>query len=340
MPLQKQPSEGDFDEIVRLIEAARTRAFQKVNEELVLLYFEVGKYLSEVAEKSVYGEAFMEKAARYIQSRYPGIRGFNQRGLYRMKKFYETYNGEDEILTALLTKLSWTNHLLIMSKAKTPEERRFYLELCAKEHYSSRQLERQMDSAYFERFVLSKKRPEKAIVPLSINNEFLDSYVLDFLDLPEVYSENEFEKAIVANLKKFILEIGSDFSFVGEQYRVQVGGHDYYLDLLFFHRGLMCLVAFELKIGEFKPEYIGKINFYLEALDRTVKRENENPSVGVVLCAKKDNEVVEYAMSRSMSPTLVSEYVLQLPDKRLLQEKLREFVEIVGIDDATTDGGE
>lgn len=161
-------------------------------------------------------------------------------------------------------------------------------------------------------------------------NIFLDNYVLDFLNLPAEVSEHDLQKSIIQNLKDFILEIGKDFTFIGEEYRVQVGNHDYYIDLLFYHRGLSCLVAFELKIGEFKPEYVGKINLYLEALDREVKKENENPSVGVILCASKDDEVVEFALSRSLSPTMVSEYNLKLIDKKLLQRKLKEYIELAG----------
>jgi RecB family endonuclease NucS len=152
--------------------------------------------------------------------------------------------------------------------------------------------------------------------------------VLEFLDLPEQYSEKNLRKAIIGNLKQFILEFGKDFTFIGEEYRVQVGGQDFYIDLLFYNRALSCLVAVELKIGKFKPEHIGQINFYLEALDRDVKKPNENPSVGVILCASKDDAVVEYALSRSMSPTLVSDYRLCLPDKQLLQNKLRELTEL------------
>ena len=161
-------------------------------------------------------------------------------------------------------------------------------------------------------------------------NVFLDNYVLDFLDVPETVSERDLQKSIIRNLKDFILEIGKDFTFIGEEYRVQVGMHDYYIDLLFYHRGLSCLVAFELKIGEFKPEYVGKMNLYLEALDREVKKDNENPSVGVILCASKDDEVVEFALSRSLSPTMVSEYNLKLIDKKLLQKKLKEYIELAG----------
>lgn len=145
-------------------------------------------------------------------------------------------------------------------------------------------------------------------------NVFLDNYVLNFLNVPETVSGRDLQKSIIRNLKDFILVIGKYFTFIGEAYRVQVGKHDYYIDLLFYHRGLSCLVAFELKIGEFKPEYVGKINLYLETLDREVKKENENPSVGVILCAGTDDEVVEFALSRSLSPTMVSEYNLKLID--------------------------
>ena len=161
----------------------------------------------------------------------------------------------------------------------------------------------------------------------------MDTYTLDFLDVSELVSERDLQKSIIKNLKNFVLEIGKDFTFIGEEYRLQVGNHDYFVDLLFYHRGLACLVAFELKIGEFKPEYVGKINLYLEALDREVKKPNENPSVGIILCAKKDDEVVEFALSRSLSPTMVSEYKLKLIDKKLLQDKLKEYIELASNDE-------
>lgn len=215
-----------------------------------------------------------------------------------------------------------------MSGSKTAEERHFYMALCAKEHYSKRELERQMDSAYYERYMLSGKKQLPEAVPATVRGSILDSYVLEFLDLPEQFSERNLRKAIIENLKQFILEFGRDFTFIGEEYRVQVGGQDFYIDLLFYNRQLACLVPVELKIGKFRPEHIGQINFYLEALDRDVKKPNENPSVGVILCADKDDAVVEYALSRSMSPTLVSSYNLCLPDKALLRDKLRELTEL------------
>ena len=202
------------------------------------------------------------------------------------------------------------------------------MDLCVKEHYSKRELERQMDSAYYERYMLSSKKSMPESVSQDVRGSILDTYVLEFLDLPGQFSEYNLRKAIMENLKRFILEFGRDFTFIGEEYRVQVGGQDFYIDLLFYNRALSCLVPIELKIGKFKPEHIGQINFYLEALDRDVKRPNENPSVGVILCAGKDDAVVEYALSRSISPTLVSDYTLHLPDKKLLQSKLRELTDL------------
>lgn len=327
MSSELTPKTGQFDEIISIIDNARTRALKAVNAELIQMYWNVGEYLSALCADSEFGDKVIDEAAAYIAKENPGVKGFNRRGLYRMKQFYETYR-DDEFVTPLVTQISWTNHLLIMSGSKTVEERHFYMALCAKEHYSKRELERQMSSAYYERYMLSSKKLMTESVPQDVRGSILDTYVLEFLNLPEQFSERSLRKAITDNLKQFILEFGKDFTFIGEEYRVQVGGQDFYIDLLFYNRALSCLVPIELKIGKFKPEHIGQINFYLEALDRDVKKPNENPSVGVILCASKDDAVVEYALSRSMSPTLVSDYTLYLPDKKLLQNKLRELTEL------------
>lgn len=317
-------SQNNFNDIINIIEQSKSRALKAVNAEMINMYWQIGKYLSGLCENSSFGDKVVDEVAAYIVKENPDIKGFNRRGLYRMKQFYELYK-DDEFVTPLVTQINWTNHLLIMSGAKSSEERHFYMQACIKEHYSKRELERQMDSALYQRFTLSSKKPLPKSVPAAARKSILDSYVLEFLDLPEQYSENNLKKAIIGNLKKFILEFGKDFTFVGEEYRVQVGGQDFYIDLLFYNRALSCLVPIELKIGKFKPEHIGQINFYLEALDRDVKKPNENPSVGVILCASKDDAVVEYALSRSLSPTMVADYTLQLPDKKLLEEKLREI---------------
>ena len=230
-------------------------------------------------------------------------------------------------MSALLTQLSWSCHLLIMSGCKSDEEREFYIRLAIKERYTYRELERQMDSGYYERYMLSKEKllPEKVKSEL---NPFLDSYVMEFLDLPTGFLEKDLRKGLIGGMKQFMLEIGKDFTFVDEEYAITVGGEDFRIDLLFYHRTLRCLVAMELKTGKFKPEYVSKMDFYLEGLDRQVKKPDENPSVGLILCASKNDEVVEYAMSRTMSPMMVSQYQLQLPDKEVLRKKLQELANI------------
>ncbi len=322
--MTKTVSQNNFSDIINIIEQSKSRALKAVNAEMINMYWQIGKYLSGLCENSSFGDKVVDEVAAYIAKENPDIKGFNRRGLYRMKQFYELYK-DDEFVSTLLTQINWSNHLLIMSGAKSAEERHFYMQACIKERYSYRELERQMDSALYQRYMLSSKKALPKSVPAAARESILDSYVLEFLDLPEQYSENNLKKAIIGNLKKFILEFGKDFTFVGEEYRVQVGGQDFYIDLLFYNRALSCLVPIELKIGKFKPEHIGQINFYLEALDRDVKKPNENPSVGVILCASKDDAVVEYALSRSLSPTMVADYTLQLPDKKLLEEKLREI---------------
>ena len=327
----------DFINVVNLIQEARDNAIRKVNEELILLYWNVGKYISEQLESQKWGSSYVDELASFISENCPEVKGFNRRGLYRMKQFYETYK-EKEFVSTLLTQISWSNHLAILSSSKSDEEREFYIRLSIKKRYSARELQRQLDSGYFERYMLSTEKLEPVPVPSTIKNNFLDTYVLEFLSLPDKFSEHEFKKSIIANLKDFILEIGKDFTFVGEEYRVMVGNSDYYIDLLFYHRGLACLVAFELKIGAFKPEHLGKMNFYLEALDREHKKNNENPSVGVILCARKDDEVVEFALSRSLSPTLISDYTLKLIDKKLLRQKLHEITEMADLNMIDSEG--
>ena len=320
-----------FTNILQIIKDSRENALRQVNTQLIIMNMSIGKVLSEQTKVASYGDDYMNRLSDYIQSQFPGIKGFTRRSLYRMKQFYEAYHTNEQ-LSDLITKLSWSSHILILSSCKTEEEREFYLRLSVKENYSKRQLERQIDTGYYERFMLSKGNllPEPV---KSKQSPFLDSYVIEFLNLPETFHENDFRKALVSNMKNFILELGGDFTFVGEEYPIQVGGEDYRIDLLFFHRSLRCLVAIELKVGKFKPEYISKMDFYLEGLDRQIKKDDENPSVGLLLCASKNDEVVEYAMSRTLSPMMVSEYKLKLPNKDILRQKLQELSDTPAIRD-------
>jgi len=326
MPSPASAHEACFQTVLKMIETARARAFHAVNTELIDLYWRLGGFITSRIASDGWGKATIISLAAYIRRHSPNARGFSAQNLWRMRQFYETWRG-DKKLSALLRELSWTNNLFILGKCKRPEEREFYLRLATREKWPSRQLERQIDSALFERVALS---PAKLSAPLrelhpQAADAFKDSYLVEFLQLPRNHSEADLHRRLLAKLRDFLIE---DFCFVGSEYPIQVGGQDFSLDLLFYHRGLQCLVAFDLKIKRFEPEHLGKMEFYLEALDRDVRKAHQRPSIGVLLCATKDNEVVEYALARSASPALIAEYQTALPDKKLLQRKLHEFYQL------------
>lgn len=367
--------QNDFNEILILIEQSRKRAFRKVNEEIIRLYYEVGKIVHQKVNSGKWGSKTVDQLAEFILSKMPGLSGFNRRGLYRMKQFYELYapdsvffqfvtetkliesplasqiinndvnngfeivsptvtqfqnidNLHEKFMTAILTQIPWSLHIEIMSGTRTPEEKFFYLLLTIKENLTKQELRRQIKSAVFERNLLAKQKISKITNNKIAQPLFKDPYIFEFLDLPENFSEKDLEKALIQNLKNFILEIGKGFTYMGNQFRIQVGNKDFYTDLLFYQRDLQCLVLFELKVEEFQPEFLGKLNFYLEALDRDVKRNNENPSIGVLLCKGKDDEVVEYAMARNISPAIVADFETKIIKKEILKEKLIQWSEI------------
>lgn len=364
--MAKLPSNKDFEEIISLIESAKDKAFQKVNEELVRLYFVVGNIVHAKLLDGVWGDNTVGELANYIKNKIGGFSGFTRRGLYRMRQFYETYSSADffdkigsqlnyfleedksskvsalptqidystisteRFLTQILCKINWSNHLEILSQTKSAEEKLFYLLHCIKEKWSMRELRRQLSSGFFERTMLSDKKLQPA---RHVQQSFFrDPYIFEFLDLPDIHSEKDLEKALILNLRKFILEIGKGFTYMGNQFRLQVGIKDYFTDLLFYNRDLQCLVLFELKIQEFEPEFLGKLNFYLEALDRDIKRPFENNSIGVLLCKGKDKEVVEYAMARNTSPAIVADYETKLIPKKVLANKLHQLIHQLAID--------
>lgn len=342
--------ETRFDEVILLIKQARSNAIKQVNIELINLHWQVGAYISNKVANAIWGNKTVTELADHIEKHHPDLKGFTRRNLYNMKQFYEAYipslnndNQSDIIVQSViaqfkeinnirnsdLVKLSWTHHLILISRTKSQEEREFYLKLCIRENYSVRELERQINACLFERIMLGQTNLPESIKDkqADITNVFKDSYVFEFLNLPKPHNEKDLQKALIKGIKDFVIELGKDFLFVGEEYKIQVGNKDFYIDLLFYHRGLQCLIPFELKADEFKPEYIGKLNFYLEALDRDHKKANENPSIGILLCKNKDADVVEYALSRTLSPSMVADYQMQLPDKKLLRDKLHDILE-------------
>jgi len=346
-----------FIEVSELIASAKLRAVQAVNSTLVDLYWHVGAIISQKVEAAEWGDGVVTQLSQYIAETHPNICGFTRANLARMRQFYETYKdlaasqepaaldeAEESVIVsplvrqldqarktlvipALLRKLPWTHHMTIIGQSKRPEEREFYLKLAIKERWGKRELERQIKGALFERAVLNPLKVSPAVrqtheEALSV---FKDSYVVEFLNLPQEHAESDLHRGLLLKLKDFLIELGRDFCFVGSEFPIQVGGRDFALDLLFFHRGLNCLVAIELKVGRFEPEYLGKLSFYLEALDRDIKKDHEKPAIGVLLCASKDSEVVEYALNRTLTPALIAEYQTKLPDKKILQAKLHEF---------------
>lgn len=325
MSTSLQPQD-DFSEITRLITAARQQAVRAVNTTLIALYWQIGQRISRKIASAEWGDGVVSQLAEHLAVTQPGLQGFTRRNLFRMRQFYEAYE-DNEIVSTLVSQLPWTHHLIILSQSKRREEREFYLRLAIQEQWSKRELERQFKAALFERTVLNpvKVSPLVSQTHPEALGVFKDTYLVEFLDLPTGHGEADLHRGLLRRLKHFLIELGRDFCFVGSEFPLQVGGRDFALDLLFFHRGLNCLVAIELKVGRFEPEYMGKLSFYLEALDRDVKKAHERPAIGVLLCASKDDEVVEYALSRSLSPALIAEYQTQLPDKALLQAKLHEF---------------
>ena len=319
-------NEADFNEIVKLITSSKERAYQAVNVLLIDLYWKIGGYISQKIKSAEWGDSVVRELATHITMTQPNLKGFTRSNLFRMRQFYETYCN-NEIVAPLARQLPWTHNLIILGQSKQPEEREFYLKKALTEKWSKRELERQFKSALFERTMLHTSSTSSALKNIHPQAEsiFKDTYMVEFLNLPKSHNEDDLHHGLLTQLKDFLIELGRDFCFVGSEYPLQVGGRDFFVDLLFFHRGLNCLICAELKVGRFEPEYLGKLSFYLEALDRDVKKAHENPAIGILLCASKDDEVVEYSLSRTASPALIAEYKTQLPDRKLLRKKLHEL---------------
>ncbi|MDA2922778.1 PDDEXK nuclease domain-containing protein [Patescibacteria group bacterium AH-259-L07] len=310
-----------------------------MNKALLHAYWSIGKELSKNAS---YGKSVVERLSKDLRFKYPGVRGYSITNLWNMKRFYEIYQklqpmaGESKgrklqpVAAELLFQVSWTNHVLILDKTISDEEKQFYLKMCIKEKWSKRELNRQLDSSLFERYILADK-PEKvtALVPKhetkDLAKHFKDEYVLEFLNLRKEYSEQELEKALLDNLRDFFLEFGKSFTFVGSQYIIDIGRRENKIDLLFYHRELRCLVAVDLKIGEFKAAYVGQMQKYLAALDEKIRLPDEKESIGLILCKSKNHEEVRFALAKTLSPVKVATYRTKLPDKKLIIKRLGQF---------------
>lgn len=318
-----------FKKAFAIIETHGKNIYNAVNYEMVTMYYELGELISAELELKRWGDSTINSLSNNIKDKYPELRGCSPRGLYRMVQFYRTYR-HNVIVSPLVSQISWANNLVILTHKSSIEEKEFYIRLCIKYNYSKRELMRQIESHYYERYMEGHDINQLTNTPAIRDDESLKSRILEhfdlrFLGLKEKYSEKDLRKAIIEHLKEFILEIGKEYSLVDEEHRLRIEGRDYYIDLLFYNRELSCFVAFELKLGEFLPEYYSKMAFYLEALDRYEKKPEENPSVGVILCSSKNKVVVELAASKNVSPALVATYSTKLIDFRQLEEKVMNF---------------
>lgn len=317
-------SNPQFGQVHTLIKESRERAERAINKELIILYWSIGEYISEKISNEEWGDSVVEKLADYLQNKEPHSKGFSARNLWRMKQFYEEYENESE-LVEYLTLLPWSSHLHLLAKTASIQEKAFYLKLAASENYSVRELERQINRSLYQTHLLSQHTlPEKTKSDFpELLEIFKEHYVFDFLELPPKHTEDQLKKAILSQLKSFVLELGKDFVFVGQEYSLSCGASFFFVDLLFMHRSLGAIVALELKIGDFKPEFFGKLSFYLNLLDKKVKKPSENRSLGIIICQEKDLEVVEACTINSNSPILVSTYRLNIIDAGKLKSKLQ-----------------
>lgn len=325
-----------LDELKNKILSSRISASKSVNKELILLYWNIGKEINERQEKLGWGKSIVELLSKDLNKEFSNLSGFSSRNLWDMRRFYSEYK-ENKILRQLVAEIPWGHNLLIINKIKEEKEREFYINATIEMGFTRDVLGIQIKNKLYQRSMLDKKQNnfEKAL-PIHLAEQaeksMKDVYILDFLGISKPILEKELEYKIIEKLKDFILELGYGFAFIGNQYKISTPTKDYFLDLLFYHRKLKCLVAFELKVGEFKAEYAGKMNLYLNILDEFVKEKDENPSIGIILCAEKDNFDVEYALRGISKPMGVSEYRLTKDLPEDLKGSLPSIEEIKKID--------
>lgn len=352
--------EHQFGEVVDIILQHRSRASKAVNEEMLLTAWSVGSYVSGKLKSEEWGSKVVTQLSEYIRSHRPDLKGYSRSSIYNMVMFYDEYSSEafrntvqqffsngivqpktaqlmasdkEFVQTAsgqifnILKMTSLSNHFEILCRCRSQEERLFYILYSYKEKLAYRELQRCISNQTYATLLGNKSNISKGMLEIYPNAPimFKDTLFVDFLGLPKKHSETKLRNGLIEHMKQFILELGKDFIFMDQEYRLNVGASTYKADLLFFHRGLQALVAVELKKTKFHPKDLGQLEFYLEALDRDVKRSNENPSIGIILCPESDRVVVEYAMNRCMSPTMIAEYKRILIPQERMQEQLKEF---------------
>jgi len=320
-------------EIKEKIRQAQLKAMQAVNRELLGLYTDIGKSIVEKQENLGWGRSVVENLSQDLQREFPGVKGFSARNLWLMRSFYLEYKTETK-LQPLVAEISWSHNVILMEKCKDLLEREFYVRMIKKYGWTKNVLIHQIEGQSYEKFLLNQTNFDESLAMKYRHQAKLavkDSYNFDFLELGREYDESELELGLIKNIRGFLLEMGGDFSFIGNQYKLDLDGEEFFIDLLLYHRRLKCLIAIELKTTDFKPEHTGKLQFYLAILDDKVRRKEENPSIGIIICKTKKRTVVEYALRNTISPIGVADYSLSKTLPNQLKGLLPSPDEIIGI---------
>lgn len=306
-------------DIKNKIRNSQYEAMKQVNKTLINLYWGIGQEIYNQQQEKGWGKSIVELLSKEIQKDFPNVKGVSASNLWRMRNFYVTYNNVEN-LAQLVREISWSKNVAIMEKCKDQFEREFYIKMTKKYGWTKDVLINHIENKTYEKYLLNQTNFDETLPKKYVNQAKLaakDEYIFDFMELSEQHSERELEESLINNMRSFLEEMGGNFAFMGSQYHLNVGGDDFYIDLLLYHRSLKSLVAIELKIGDFKPEFVGQLQFYLTALDKQVKMEHENPSIGIIICKNKNRTVVEYALNDSYKPIGVATYQMRdtLPEK-------------------------
>ena len=327
------------------IRKSQIKAAIAVNSELIRLYWNLGEQIVEKQQASLWGSGFIEQLSKDLQAEFPDIKGLSARNLWKCKRFYLFYSQELTILPQLVAELNdsplfevpWGHHDLILTRVKAPKEALFYIHKTIENGWSRAILEYHIEKDLFNQQGKSVNNFTKTLLPpqSELANELLkDPYHFDFLQLSEKAAERDIENGLVLQISQFLLELGKGFAYMGRQYLLKVGKKDYYLDLLFYHTRLKGYIVIELKAREFEPEFVGKLNFYISAIDELVRDEYDRPTIGILLCKGKDNYEVEFSLRDINKPIGVSSYTYNelpedirqaLPDIQELKNQLNEF---------------
>lgn len=326
---------SDYQDFVKKIKEkiyqSQVKALQAVNRELLVLYTEIGRSIVEKQEQLGWGKSIIENLAKDLQNEFPGMQGFSARNLWLIRSFYIEYK-ENIKLQPLVAEISWSHNVILMEKCKNLLEREFYMVLTKKYGWTKNILIHQIESGAYESYLLNQTNFDKSLEQKYRHQAKLavkDSYNFDFLDLGKEYDERQLELGLINNIRGFLLEMGGDFSFMGNQYKLDIDGEEFYIDLLLYHRRLRSLVAIELKTTAFIPEYAGKMQFYLSVLDDKVRQEGENPSIGIIICKTKRRTMVEYALKNTGSPMGIADYSLSKTLPKKLKGLLPSTEEII-----------